>query len=64
MQRIFLAITIFIFWGCSTPQNTQTETVSPPSPMDKFITELMGRMTLEEKIGQLNLPVAGDITTG
>lgn len=32
--------------------------------MDKFIDELMGKMTLEEKLGQLNLPVTGDIVTG
>lgn len=32
--------------------------------MDKFITNLMNKMTLEEKIGQLNLPSSGDITTG
>ena len=32
--------------------------------MDRFITDLMKRMTLDEKIGQLNLPSAGDITTG
>ncbi len=32
--------------------------------MDKFVTELMNKMTLQEKIGQLNLPVTGDITTG
>lgn len=32
--------------------------------MDKFIDDLMGKMTLEEKIGQLNLPSSGDITTG
>lgn len=32
--------------------------------MDKFISALMQKMTLEEKIGQLNLPGAGDITTG
>lgn len=32
--------------------------------MDRYIDGLMGRMTLEEKIGQLNLPSAGDITTG
>lgn len=32
--------------------------------MDKFVDNLMSRMTLEEKIGQLNLQVAGDITTG
>ncbi len=32
--------------------------------MDKFIDNLMSRMTLREKIGQLNLPVTGDIVTG
>ena len=32
--------------------------------MNKFIDDLMGKMTLQEKIGQLNLPVTGDIVTG
>ncbi len=32
--------------------------------MDRFITDLMSRMTLEEKIGQMNLPSDGDIITG
>lgn len=32
--------------------------------MKQFIDELMSKMTLEEKIGQLNLPGAGDFTTG
>jgi beta-glucosidase len=31
---------------------------------DKFVTDLMSKMTLDEKIGQLNLPTSGDITTG
>ena len=35
-----------------------------PLDMDRFIDALMKRMTVEEKIGQLNLPVTGDITTG
>lgn len=35
-----------------------------PRDMDRFITNLMNKMTLEEKIGQLNLPVTGEITTG
>ena len=34
------------------------------SEMDKFVDDLMSKMTVEEKIGQLNLPVAGDIVTG
>ena len=29
-----------------------------------FIEELLGKMTLEEKIGQLNLPGSGDVVTG
>ncbi len=33
-------------------------------PMDQYINGLMSKMTLKEKIGQLNLMVAGDITTG
>ena len=32
--------------------------------MNQFIDELMGKMTRQEKIGQLNLPVTGDIITG
>lgn len=32
--------------------------------MNLFVDNLMNKMTLREKIGQLNLPVAGNITTG
>ena len=32
-----------------------------PQDMDRFIDVLMNKMTLEEKIGQLNLPVTGEI---
>lgn len=39
-------------------------TDSKDGEMDQFIDDLMSKMTLQEKIGQLNLPVAGDITTG
>ena len=33
-------------------------------PMSQFVDQLMAKMTLQEKIGQLNLMVAGNITTG
>ena len=33
-------------------------------PMNEFVTELMGKMTVKEKIGQLNLLPSGDIQTG
>lgn len=38
--------------------------INPDQKMNAFIKELMSKMTLEEKLGQLNLPSAGDITTG
>ncbi len=32
--------------------------------MDQFISDLMSKMTIDEKIGQLNLPSSGDFVTG
>ena len=51
----------------------ETKATLPPSKelyfkqdpkMDKFIDDLMSKMTLDEKIGQLNLPSSGDFVTG
>ena len=39
-------------------------TEAEKAKMDKFVTELMAKMTLEEKLGQLNLPPSDDIVTG
>lgn len=39
-------------------------TVRGEDKMNAFIDNLMSKMTLQEKIGQLNLPVTGDIVTG
>jgi beta-glucosidase len=44
--------------------STQVFAQQKDAKMNAFITSLMSRMTLEEKLGQLNLPGAGDITTG
>ena len=41
-----------------------TATTGKIMAMEPFINDLMSKMTLQEKIGQLNLMVAGDITTG
>lgn len=41
-----------------------TVAASDNAKMDKFIDDLMSKMTLQEKIGQLNLPVTGEIVTG
>lgn len=45
----------------SAPVHTQT---TQQAKMKSFVDALMKKMTLAEKLGQLNLPGAGDITTG
>ena len=32
--------------------------------MDRFVNDLMAQMTIEEKLGQLSMPAAGEIVTG
>lgn len=51
--------TVFII----TAMSLQAQQSKDPK-MQSFITNLMNKMTLEEKIGQLNLPSEGDIITG
>src|SRR6476620_4972669 len=34
------------------------------SEKDAFVSALIAKMMIDEKLGQLNLPVSGDITTG
>ena len=41
-----------------------TSVFAQKKPMNEFIDELISKMTLEEKIGQLNLLPGNDITTG
>ncbi len=60
MGRILkLACFCILLSACSQPKSTNQD-----KEMDQFVSNLMKQMTLEEKIGQLNLPAAGDITTG
>lgn len=55
---ILLSAFIFSLTACQQANN------KAESEMDKKVSLLMKQMTIEEKIGQLNLPSAGDITTG
>ncbi len=57
MRKLFaLILSVVVLAGCSKPTGSE---------MDRFIDELMGRMTTEEKIGQLNLVTpGGGIPTG
>lgn len=53
---------------CCTILNAQNKKTTAPNKTkvskDVFIKNLLSKMTLEEKLGQLNLPTSGDITTG
>jgi beta-glucosidase len=57
-SRIFLAFLVLFLSQYLTAQ------VSQETKMNSFIDGLMKKMTLEEKLGQLNLPGSGDIVTG
>lgn len=52
-------LVLFVFISCSAFAQKAVDT-----KMQLYVTNLMNKMTLEEKIGQLNLPGSGDITTG
>ena len=53
------ALGLFVFISCSAFAQKTVDT-----KMQLYVTNLMKKMTLDEKIGQLNLPGSGDITTG
>ena len=52
-------LVLFVFISCSAFAQKAVD-----AKMQLYVTNLMKKMTLEEKIGQLNLPGSGDITTG
>lgn len=55
----------FLFALCTLSTFSQkNEKSSSIAPKEIFVTDLISKMTLQEKLGQLNLPTAGDITTG
>ncbi len=54
-------LTLFVLNGSA--QNKKPVSAEE-AKMNTFISSLMAKMTVDEKIGQLNLPSSGDITTG
>jgi beta-glucosidase len=63
MRNAIIVIVLgFSFFGYSQKKGTKKPVAIKPKT--EFVTELMAKMTLDEKIGQLNLPTSGDITTG
>ncbi|HLT53077.1 MAG TPA: glycoside hydrolase family 3 N-terminal domain-containing protein, partial [Flavobacteriaceae bacterium] len=61
LATIILMVSV-LFLGCET-KNTRTSS-NADNPFEKQVDSILSLMTLEEKIGQLNLPGSGDIVTG
>lgn len=61
MKRILLKVVSIVM---SSTVSISSFAGHPSKDMNSFVNGLMNKMTLEEKIGQLNLPVSGDIVTG
>ncbi len=58
MKHTHLILLSALLLSCAACQNPQQRR------MNRTVSRLMRQMTIEEKLGQLNLPTAGDITTG
>lgn len=59
--RLLFMLAVFSVAGHAQKKNAKPVALKPKA---EFVAELMSKMTLEEKLGQLNLPTSGDITTG
>jgi len=62
MKKQLIALSLLVAFGASAQKKKATKTKLKPKA--EFVSDLMSKMTLDEKIGQLNLPTSGDITTG
>jgi beta-glucosidase len=60
-MKIKIPLFLLLFTSFVFAQKQKNITIAPK---EIFVSELMSKMTFEEKIGQLNLPTSGDITTG
>ena len=64
MKRLALLIAVALSVIMSFAAKNKKKAQQPLKPMNEFVSELMGKMTVQEKIGQLNLLPSGDIQTG
>ena len=65
MKRLHrLLLVVFVIASITVKAQVSQDAKSDNYRMKTFVDALMNKMTLDEKIGQLNLPGAGDITTG
>ena len=65
MKRIWItAVLVCTLFASHAQERKISASINKDAEMDKFVTELMNKMTVEEKIGQLNLVSVGFDVTG
>lgn len=64
MKRLVLFIIVVLSVTMSFAAKNKKKVQLQLKPMTEFVGELMSKMTVQEKIGQLNLLPSGDIQTG
>jgi len=62
LNSILTCIFACLIFSCNSEQKDSIQTNK--NQFEKQVDSILSLMTIEEKIGQLNLPSAGDITTG
>ncbi|WP_053978191.1 beta-glucosidase BglX [Mangrovimonas xylaniphaga] len=66
LKTIAVGVFVVSLLGCNQQESKTEESFSfsQENPFQSKVDSVLGLMTLEEKLGQLNLPSSGDITTG
>lgn len=64
MKRALIVVLVSLVLQNAFAQKKKAKPQIPPPDMSTFITDLMSKMTLDEKIGQLNLVSVGFDVTG
>ncbi|WP_308992557.1 beta-glucosidase BglX [Mariniflexile litorale] len=61
INYVFFCLITLLFVACNS---NKSSIGSASNPFESKVDSILSLMTIEEKIGQLNLPSSGDITTG
>lgn len=64
MRKANILFSLIFALAVDVSAQTKKPVSAEEAKMNTFISKLMTKMTVDEKIGQLNLPSSGDITTG
>ncbi|PWS30636.1 beta-glucosidase BglX [Pedobacter paludis] len=64
MNRANILVVFLTILALNASAQTKKPVSAEEGKMNTFINNLLAKMTIDEKIGQLNLPSSGDITTG